>query len=254
MFTTDSVQESWLTFKELFLSVLNSVAPEKQVRLKQRSEPWITSDILNLIKLRDKCLYNFKKSKNKDFYTEYCSIRNRVQREVNKAKSDYIESAFEENKSNPRKLWDQLKNLGYSKKTKSTPNVVLKIEDENCFESCKIANHFNSFFTTVASNLVQKLSKAPNLFNYDSHIVKDFYKKRNLESKRFSLHTVSEDFVYKELCKLDCFKSTGLDNIPARFLKDAASFLKIHVIAHLMTLKTDKTADNFCQKHNLANP
>ena len=49
------------------------------------------------------------------------------------------------------------------------------------------------------------------------------------ETVKFRLHTVSEDFIYKELCNLNCSKSTGLDNIPARFLKDSASYLKIHV-------------------------
>ena len=48
-------------------------------------------------------------------------------------------------------------------------------------------------------------------------------------SNKFVLHTVNEDFVFKELSHLNPFKSTGLDNIPARFLKDAAVFLKIPI-------------------------
>ena len=34
---------------------------------------------------------------------------------------------------------------------------------------------------------------------------------------------------FKELCKLNCSKSTGLDNIPAKILKDAAPYIKIHI-------------------------
>jgi hypothetical protein len=67
------------------------------------------------------------------------------------------------------------------------------------------------------------------LFNVESSVFKHFYKKRNPDSNVFKLHTVSEDYVYKELNKLNCSKSTGLDNIPARFLKDAASYIKIHI-------------------------
>jgi hypothetical protein len=43
------------------------------------------------------------------------------------------------------------------------------------------------------------------------------------------LKHVSETFVYKELKNLNSSKSTGLDEIPARFLKDAASFFKIPI-------------------------
>ena len=45
----------------------------------------------------------------------------------------------------------------------------------------------------------------------------------------FVLHTVNEDFVFKELSHLNPSKSTGLDNIHARFLKNAAIFLKIPI-------------------------
>ena len=43
------------------------------------------------------------------------------------------------------------------------------------------------------------------------------------------MHTVSEDFVFKELSHLNPSKSTGLDNIPARFIKDAAIFFLIPI-------------------------
>lgn len=62
-----------------------------------------------------------------------------------------------------------------------------------------------------------------------SSVFQNFYKQRNPESKSFKLHTVSEQFVLNELSKLNCSKSTGLDDIPARFLKDAAPFIKIHI-------------------------
>ena len=40
------------------------------------------------------------------------------------------------------------------------------------------------------------------------------------------LHEVSEDFVYDELNNLNISKSTGLDGLAARFLKDAAEVIK----------------------------
>ena len=38
-----------------------------------------------------------------------------------------------------------------------------------------------------------------------------------------------EEFVFKELSHLNSYKSAGLDEIPARFLKEGASLLKIPV-------------------------
>lgn len=174
-------------------------------------------------------LYKFKKHSNAEFYKSFCQYRNKVQREIKIAKSEYLSNKMEENKNNSRKLWQQVKTLGYSQTTKSSPNIVLDIDGENCYDDKKIANHFNSFFTTVASALVQKLPPCSNLYSVNSETFLNFYKKKNPDGSKFALHTVSEDFVYKELCKLKSSKSTGLDSIPARFLKDGASFLKLPV-------------------------
>ena len=53
------------------------------------------------------------------------------------------------------------------------------------------------------------------------------------------LFPVNEDFIYKELCKLNPYKSTGTDNIPARFVKDAASVFKKH-IGHIINHSIEK--------------
>ena len=49
---------------------------------------------------------------------------------------------MEENKNNPKKLWEQIKSLGYSNKPKSLPNIVLNIDNENCYEDKKDCKSF----------------------------------------------------------------------------------------------------------------
>ena len=228
-FNAYDINTAWSAFRDIFLLVLNSVAPVKEVRLKQRTEPWIDSEILDLIKQRDSCLYQFKKSKNRNYYTLFCQFRNKVQRKIKFAKSEYFSNKIEENKNNPRKLWQQLKNLGYKNNKSESSNIVLKIEGENCHEQKTIANYFNEFFTTVAANLVQKLPLGKNLYGSNSANLKDFYSKNKSERETFHLKHVSEEFVLKELRQLNPCKSTGLNEIPARFLKEGADFLKIPI-------------------------
>ena len=62
----------------------------------------------------------------------------------------------------------------------------------------------------------------------DDVSLKDFYSKNKSERETFHLKNVSEKFVLKELRQLNPCKSTGLDEIPARFLK-GADFLKIPI-------------------------
>lgn len=221
------INTAWSAFRDIFLSILNTVAPVKEVRLKQRTEPWINSEILDLIKQRDHYLYQFKKSKDSAIYKLYCQLRNKVQREIKEAKSEYFSNKIEENKNCPRKLWQQLKDLGYKNKKNESSNLVLTIDDQNCHDPKTIADYFNDFFTTIAEKLVQKLPLGKKHFDFNSVLLKNFYD--NSEREVFYLKHVSEEFVFKELSQLNSYKSTGLDEIPARFLKDGASLLKIPV-------------------------
>jgi hypothetical protein len=48
-YSTDA-NPAWISFKNVFTSVLDSVAPVKELRLRNQSEPWINSEILDSIK------------------------------------------------------------------------------------------------------------------------------------------------------------------------------------------------------------
>ena len=92
-----NVSEAWYNFKTLLLQVIDDVAPIKEVRLKQRSEPWFDSDILEAIQTRDKALYKYRNSKNLDDYSVFKKFRNTVQNKVRKAKARYLTAKVEEN-------------------------------------------------------------------------------------------------------------------------------------------------------------
>ena len=101
----------------------------------------------------------------------------------------------------------------------------------------KVANCFNNFFTTFASKLVDKLPSSFNLFHTESLTFKQFYVRKHVQSDEFMLTPVNDNFIYKELCKLNASKSTGTDNIPARLVKDAASVLT-KPICHIVLIFT----------------
>lgn len=220
-----NVQEAWEKFRSLFHSKLDDIAPFRDLKVKQKTEPWMTSDILENIRQRDDLLQKYNKSKDKQQYMQFCKLRNKLQRDIIKAKENYISGQIEEHQKSPKKLWQQLKSLGYSSKQKDEASIVLNIAGQTCHNVKEIANHFNTFFTTVASSLVSKLPSAPNIFNTDSIPFKQFYSKVTKDHLELKLTHVTEDFIYKEISNLNTFKSTGIDNIPARFIKDGAIVL-----------------------------
>ena len=65
----------------------------------------MTSTILELIRERDKALFNSNKNrKNKELRKQFNSLRNKVQCEIRSAKTNYFKNKMEENKGNSKNL------------------------------------------------------------------------------------------------------------------------------------------------------
>lgn len=246
--TCNDTNNAWLSFENIMLSVINKIAPIKQCRIKSRTQPWITSDIIESIQKRDKLLNQFHQSKDPTHYQHFCSIRNSVQRKVKLAKQNYIADQIEQNKDNPKKIWDSLKLLGYKYKPKTKNQIVLNVNDSVCHDPVTIAEHINNFFINVGYNLVSKLPNLPDLYSAFTEHCSTFYRNLGISPGTYSIQNVDRNFILKELQKLKPNKSTGLDDISPRFLRDGAHILS-DVIMHLVNLSiSSKTVPNCTKK------
>lgn len=52
--------DAWSCFKNTSVSVIYNIAPVKETRIKQRTEPWVTNEILQSISDRNKAFYVYK--------------------------------------------------------------------------------------------------------------------------------------------------------------------------------------------------
>ena len=151
-------------FVLIFRAVLDRVAPYRDIRIKQKTEPWMNREILCQIRKRDALLTKFKKDKSQtEVYSEYCRIRNKIQREIKAAKASFFERKLEQNKNDTRRLWSQLSSLGYGD-AKSGHDIVIEVDGEKCFDPRSVSGSFNTFFTRIASDLVGKLPNPYDLF------------------------------------------------------------------------------------------
>ena len=135
------------------------------------------NEILDAFKEKDNLLYRFRKLQEPSLFTVYCKTRNKIQRDIKKAKSCYFRDKIKEHKSNPKKLWQQLKTLGYSSKDQSQSHIVLDIDGEMCYNSNTVANYINGFYTTIGNTLVSKLPASLGNFDVESDNFLNYYKK-----------------------------------------------------------------------------
>lgn len=94
---------------------LDRHAPQKKLsnrEIRKMSKPWINNYILKLISHRDR-LFRQKKENplNNRIKCAYNLFRNRVTREIKKAKRQYYKSFFEDNLNNMKKTWQGIKQI-----------------------------------------------------------------------------------------------------------------------------------------------
>ena len=58
---SENVTQAWQNFKAILMSAIDNIAPVREVRINQRTEPWINNEILQSIKDRDKAFQLYKK-------------------------------------------------------------------------------------------------------------------------------------------------------------------------------------------------
>ena len=66
------------------------------------------------------------------------NFRNQVQRYTKKIKSEYFNNKIEENRNNSRKLWQQLKGLGYKNKPEDHWSCIAHLIAEDVLISAVI--------------------------------------------------------------------------------------------------------------------
>ena len=82
------------------------------------------------------------------------------------------------------------------------------------------------FYSDLAGGLQEKLPRAPNKFTLQA--TKNYYAKTSYNvSNDFEFSKISEEDVKKIVLSLDTSEAPGIDQIPAKFLRDGAEVLAL---------------------------
>ena len=75
------------------------------------------------------------------------------------AKKTYFNKMFDKHKSNPRKTWQMIKSLLPNAKDSSPTINKIVVNKTEINDAASIANHFNTYFSSVGKNFAIKFSE-----------------------------------------------------------------------------------------------
>lgn len=212
------VDQLWTSFKHLFIAVADKHAPLMSKKTRGIQTPWMSGQIKNVMYQRDHHLKKARLSNRDEDWNLYRSLRNQVTSQIRKAKCNYNKKLIQDNSDNPKTFWKTMNKILPNEKKKRVP-AAIHIDGNLITDRNKIANAFNSYFIGSVGRLTAFLGFPSK--DQGTYISPDFLKK--LTKNYFKFTPVSTNFTFEFLRKLKVRKASGLDQMPARLMRDAAA-------------------------------
>lgn len=154
------VDEAVSAFMEIISTIVTRNTSQSYVsRSKFTIKPWMTPGLIRCSKHRDNLHTKVRANPNDKvllkIYSRYKNFHNDLLR---KLKRQYESQVLEQNKDNPRKLWDSIRTFSHTKKLKKEPVELTKTK-ENTLDSL---NYCNNFFTNVGKSLADTILTSSN--------------------------------------------------------------------------------------------
>ena len=86
------------------MTVINEIAPSKEIRIKNNNEDWFVREVADLIHVREKLFLKFKKSKLYIDEEIYKKIMNQVKKLIQKMKRNFYEINLKQKINKPKEL------------------------------------------------------------------------------------------------------------------------------------------------------
>ena len=198
LYRANTFEDKFNLFHSQITTAINSCLPVRSIKLHPTDKPWMTADIKDAIKKRQRAW-------SKGNIVQYNMFRNKVSRLCKNARSYFYNNSIANmQETNPKKWWDNIKLLsGLSK-----PPSLTKIHVDGAeLKDGELAEALNDCFTNVISD-IQPLDFTP----VDTNHSPDEY-------------VISPESVEKALLSIKERKSNGPDDIPNWVLKNFASVI-----------------------------
>ena len=209
----------WDIMERFVEEEIERMCPLKSFKARKAKEPWITNEALEYIRDKDKALKKARRTGKAEDWEVARRERNRIGRDLELLRADYLKNQQEIYKGDPKKFWRSIQSVIPSKKAKGG-SIVLK-DSNNGLEinADEVPGYINEFFTNIGPNLAKSHKEAWI-----------YYGKVNQNS-------IGDPIVRQEevltLCKgINTMKSSGFDKISSRVCKDAFLVL-VDKLVHL---------------------
>ena len=197
----------WGLMLNAILGVINEMCPIKSYKVNERRESWITNEALEAIKDKDRVLKKARRTGKPEDWEEAKRLRNKVGRDLENLKADYLKGQQEVNRADPKKFWQEVSQIIPNNKSSSSEIWLRDQQNNQEVPPHSTAEFINKFFTEIGPNLAKSFNKE---WVYFGDVVPD----------SIAPFQAGREEVLKLCNEINCMKSSGIDSLSSRICKD----------------------------------
>ena len=204
----------WEELEQYINSAIDKHCPMVKIKIRAKSAPFITSELINLQNDRDYFTKKADLSRDPgDRFIATC-LAKVARKEIRKAKANYYLNQAVIHNQNHKKFWHNYNKI--QPKTKPSINNIL---DENTgirIPDDRLPDKINDFFINIGEDLASKCTK----INEDAKIYNP-----PINQMQLVLNTVDAGIIKERIKKLDPHKPSGLKDMSSAFAIEAMTIL-----------------------------
>ena len=222
-------------FIKKYLKIFDQAFPAIQFKQAQTKNKCYNEELKNILQEKQKLFKKYCMIKSTSAKTNYNTARNKYFHALKKQKQEFYAILFKQQQNNMKQTWNTINTLLGKVRTKTCSSF--KINNKITNDSQTISNHFNDYFTNVASELVKKLP-------ITSHNHKKYLPLAT--SNLLYINPASPQELKNIISGLKPKTSCGIDEIPAKVLKSTSENI-LYALSHVFNLSliNDEYINNF---------
>lgn len=165
VYQENDTERAYDVFYEKFIGYYNEHFPVQTKHIKKRKrnrKPWVSLDMLKLIKTKNKLYKNYLKRSIQANYDKYKKLRNMVTTRLRRAKRDYYFKKFDSVKNNSKKTWTLINEILGKQKSAVEEGKSFCHNGSYISNPDDIAENFNEYFVNIGSNIANCIAEDEN--------------------------------------------------------------------------------------------
>ena len=204
--------ECWNEMICIIRAILDEMCPLKKKWVRDRNEPWLSNDIIDLIYTKNMAWKRAKKTKSQVDIDFAKDLRNRVKDTIRRAKATFVQDYLQDDGTSVKKFWEKINYIMPNDNKQPTINLIDQ-ESNKPVDSNLLSDYINNFFVDIGPRLAKK---------FDCEWIDEVETDAEIEMESL---LVTEEMLSKLISEININKSAAIENVSTRVLKDAFSVL-----------------------------